>query len=82
MELTNYQAFEKLISKHYYSEREEVCNKVDKFYQCNRLTDEEYVNLYTLIGEQYPAEVVEQEEPEEETETEVEETEGGNEVVE
>lgn len=56
---------ENLIAKKYYTNKEEIENKLNVFYAMNKITDEEYSNLtlkveevYTVIEEQ-PAEEVE-----------------------
>ena len=48
-----YLAMKKLINKHYYKTAEEAQNKIDVFYACNRLTDEQYSELAALIIEIY-----------------------------
>lgn len=57
---------ENLIAKKYYTNKEEIENKLNVFYAMNKITDEEYSNLtlkveevYTVIEEQ-PAEEVEE----------------------
>jgi hypothetical protein len=57
---------EKLITKKYYANKENIENKLNVFYAMSKITDEEYSNLtlkveevYTVIEEQ-PAEEVEE----------------------
>lgn len=50
-----YAAMKKLINKHFYATAEEAQNKIDVFYACNRLTDEQYAELTALIEEVYGA---------------------------
>ena len=42
-----------LINKKFYKTAEIAQNKLDVFYAANRLTDDEYIELTTLIVEQY-----------------------------
>ena len=48
-----YSAMVKLINKKYYATAEEAQNKIDVFYACNRLTDEQYAELTALIEDVY-----------------------------
>lgn len=48
-----YNAMKKLIEKHFYKTKEEAQDKIDVFFACNRLTDEEYADLSALIEEVY-----------------------------
>jgi len=48
-----YNTMKKLISKHFYKTAEEAQNKLDVFYACNKLTDEQYVELTALVEEVY-----------------------------
>lgn len=48
-----YNVMKRLIEKKFYKTAEEAQNKLDVFYACNRLTDEQYTELTTLIGETY-----------------------------
>lgn len=48
-----YNAMKKLISKKFYKVAEEVQNKLDVFYACNRLNDDEYIELTALVTEAY-----------------------------
>ena len=48
-----YNVMKKLIEKKFYKTSEEAQNKLDVFYACNRLTDEQYTELTTLIEETY-----------------------------
>ena len=43
----------KLINKKFYKVAEEAQNKLDVFYACNRLSDDEYTELTTLVVEVY-----------------------------
>lgn len=49
-----FNVMKKLIEKKFYNNAEEASNKVDVFYACNKLTDEEYAELVALIAEIYP----------------------------
>ena len=51
-----FNSMKKLISKKFYKTAEIAQNKVDVFYACNRLTDEEYAELTALIQEVYTEE--------------------------
>lgn len=48
-----YNSMKKLISKRFYADKETAQNKLDTFYACNRLTDEEYAELSALVVEVY-----------------------------
>lgn len=48
-----YNVLKKLIEKHFYQTKEEALEKVNVFYACNQLTDEEYAELMALINEVY-----------------------------
>lgn len=48
-----YKSMKNLISKHYYKTAEEAQNKLDVFYACNRLTDDEFTELTALVNEVY-----------------------------
>lgn len=48
-----YNVMKRLIEKKFYQTAEEAQNKLDVFYACNRLTDEQYTELTTLIEETY-----------------------------
>ena len=48
-----YNAMKKLITKKFYKTAEIAQNKLDVFYACNRLTDDEYTELTTLVVEVY-----------------------------
>lgn len=50
-----YNAMKKLISKKFYKTAEIAQNKLDVFYACNRLTDDEYTELTALVVEVYGA---------------------------
>ena len=55
-----YKILKKLIEKKFYNNAEEASNKVDVFYACNKLSDEEYAELTVMIAEAYPVESVEE----------------------
>lgn len=48
-----YNAMKKLINKKFYKVAEEAQNKLDVFYACNRLSDDEYTELTALVVEVY-----------------------------
>lgn len=48
-----YTAMKKLITKKFYATAEEAQNKLDVFYACNRLSDEQYAELTALVAEVY-----------------------------
>lgn len=48
-----YNAMKKLINKKFYKTADIAQNKLDVFYACNRLTDEQYAELTALVGEVY-----------------------------
>lgn len=48
-----YNAMKTLINRKFYKTAETAQNKLDVFYAANRLTDDEYIELTTLIVEQY-----------------------------
>ncbi len=49
---------EKLITKKFYANKENIENKLNVFYAMNKLSDEEYSNLTLKVNEVY-AEVIE-----------------------
>lgn len=51
-----YNIMTKLINKRFYKTREEAQQKCDVFYAVGRITDEEYTELSSLIGEVYSTE--------------------------
>lgn len=51
-----YNIMTKLINKRFYKTREEAQQKCDVFYAVGRITDEQYTELSSLIGEVYPTE--------------------------
>ena len=51
-----YSVMKKLIEKKFYKSADEASNKVDVFYACNKLSDEEYAELTAMIAEAYPTE--------------------------
>lgn len=59
---------EKLITKKYYANKEDIENKLNVFYAMSKISDEEYSNLTLKVEEVYA--VVEQ--PTEEVESEAE----------
>lgn len=50
-----YNSMKRLIEKHFYKTGEEAQNKLDVFYACNRLSDDEYAELTMLVEEVYNA---------------------------
>lgn len=44
---------ENLIAKKYYTNKEEIENKLNVFYAMNKITDEEYSNLTLKVEEVY-----------------------------
>lgn len=48
-----YNAMKKLINKKFYKTAEIAQNKLDVFYACNRLNDNEYKELTNLITQLY-----------------------------
>lgn len=48
-----YASMKKLIAKKFYKTADEAQNKLDVFYACNRLTDEQYAELTALVVEVY-----------------------------
>lgn len=48
-----FNVMKKLITKKFYSTAEEAQTKIDVFYACNRLTDDQYAELTALIEEVY-----------------------------
>ena len=48
-----YSAMKRLISRNFYKTAEEAQNKLDVFYACNRLSDEQYTELTELVVESY-----------------------------
>lgn len=51
-----FNVMKKLIEKHFYKTREEALKKIDVFYACERLTDDEYVDLRGIVDAEYPEE--------------------------
>ena len=62
---------EKLITKKYYANKEDIENKLNVFYAMSKITDEEYSNLTLKVEEVY-AVVEDIEETEEVAESEAE----------
>ena len=48
-----YSAMKRLISRNFYKTAEEAQNKLDVFYACNRLSDEQYTELTELVVASY-----------------------------
>lgn len=48
-----YKAMKKLIEKKFYKTGAEAQDKLDVFFACNRLTDDEYSELTALVTEIY-----------------------------
>ena len=48
-----YNSMKKLIQKQFYATASEAQNKLDVFFACGRLTDEQYAELTALVGEVY-----------------------------
>lgn len=48
-----YKMMKKLIEKKFYKAADEAQNKLDVFFACSRLTDDEYSELTMLIEETY-----------------------------
>lgn len=48
-----YSAMKRLISRNFYKTAEEAQNKLDVFYACNRLSDEQYTELTELVMTSY-----------------------------
>ena len=48
-----YSAMKRLISRNFYKTAEEAQNKLDVFYACNRLSDEQYTELTDLVITSY-----------------------------
>lgn len=48
-----YNVMKKLINKKFYDTAEEAQDKLDVFFACNRLTDDQYSELTLLVEEVY-----------------------------
>lgn len=48
-----YNSMKKLVTKKFYKSAEAAQTKLDVFYACERLTDDEYTELTMLVGEVY-----------------------------
>ena len=48
-----YSAMKRLIARKFYKTADEAKNKLDVFYACNRLSDEQYTELTKLVVESY-----------------------------
>ena len=44
-----YNAMKRLISRKFYKTADEAQNKIDVFYACNRISDEQYTELTELV---------------------------------
>lgn len=63
---------EKLITKKYYANKEDIENKLNVFYAMSKITDEEYSDLTLKVEEVYAVEEQPAEEVEETVESEAE----------
>ena len=50
-----YSAMKRLIARKFYKTADEAQNKLDVFYVVNRLSDEQYTELTSLVTEPYSA---------------------------
>ena len=48
-----YNAMKRLIARKFYKTADEAQNKLDVFYAVNRLSDEQYTELASLVAETY-----------------------------
>ena len=48
-----YKSMKILIGKKFYKTAEQAQNKLDVFFACNRLTDEQYTELTELVANSY-----------------------------
>lgn len=48
-----YSAMKRLIARKFYKTADEAQNKLDVFYAVNRLSDEQYTELTSLVAETY-----------------------------
>ena len=48
-----YSAMKRLITRKFYKTADEAQNKIDVFYACNRLSDEQYTELTELVITSY-----------------------------
>ena len=48
-----YSATKRLITRKFYKTADEAHNKLDVFFACNRLSDEQYTELTKLVVENY-----------------------------
>ena len=48
-----YKSMKILINRHFYKTAENAQNKLDIFFACNRLTDDEYTELTSLVQTVY-----------------------------
>lgn len=48
-----YNAMKRLIIRNFYKTADEAQNKIDVFYACNRLSDEQYTELTELVAASY-----------------------------
>ena len=51
-----YKSMKILIGKHFYKTADAAQNKLDVFFACNRLTDDEYTELTALTADLYGGE--------------------------
>lgn len=51
-----YKSMKILITRHFYKSAEVAQNKLDVFFACNRLTDDEYTELTALVETVYGGE--------------------------
>ena len=51
-----YKSMKILITRHFYKTAEQAQNKLDVFFACNRLTDDEYTELTALVETVYGGE--------------------------
>lgn len=48
-----YNSMQKLINKRFYAGADEAQAKIDVFYACDRITDDEFIELTMLVEEIY-----------------------------
>ena len=48
-----YSAMKRLITRKFYKTADEAQNKLDVFYEVNRISDEQYIELTGLVVESY-----------------------------
>lgn len=59
-----YKSMKILIGRKFYKTKEQACSKIDVFFMCNRLTEDEYRELNDLIIQVYGADEAEGNTPE------------------